>query len=185
MLTAQEKQRIDDVYYNFNNGGTFLSPSKVHQILKAFGITSPGLYKIRRCIQSLDDYSLQKPIRRSFKRARVEVSGPYEQFDADLADVSNLSKQNSGYRFLLIVIDVFSLFLWVEPIKTKFARDVLKALQKIVKRGKIPKRLKTDKGNSLSCLFLCVSVKYNECPHAFYFNCIKINTIIVVYNIYV
>jgi len=64
MLTPEEKQRIDNVYYNFNNGGAFLSPTKVHLILKSKGFKSPGLYKIRRYIQSLDDYSLQKPVKR-------------------------------------------------------------------------------------------------------------------------
>lgn len=114
MLTEEERHLVEGVYYNLKNGGAFLSPNKVHQILKSQGFTSPGLYKIRRYIQSLDDYSLQKPVRRYFKRARVEVAGPYEQFQADLADVSNISKQNGGIRFLLVVIDVFSRFLWVE-----------------------------------------------------------------------
>jgi len=150
MLTEEEKQRIDDVYYNFNNGGTFLSPLKVHQILKSKGFKSPGLYKIRKYIHSLDDYSLQKPVRRSFKRARVEVSGPHEQYDADLADVSNLSKQNSGVRFLLVVIDVFSRFLWVEPVRVKTEKQVLKAFQNVVAQGKIPKRLRTDKGSEFN-----------------------------------
>ncbi|XP_021342733.1 uncharacterized protein LOC110443076 [Mizuhopecten yessoensis] len=150
MLTEEEKRLIDEVYYNFKNGGSFMSPTKVHQVLKSQGFTSPGLYKIRRYIQSLDDYSLQKPVKRSFKRARVEVSGPYEEFQADLADVSNLSKQNGGTRFLLVVIDVFSRFLWVEPTKTKTTKDVLDAFRKIVRHAKKPKRLYTDAGKEFT-----------------------------------
>ncbi|XP_033725180.1 uncharacterized protein LOC117315144 [Pecten maximus] len=150
MLTVKEKRLIDGVYYDLNNGGAFLSPTKVHQVLKSRGFTSPGLYKIRRYIQSLDDYSLQKPVKRSFKRARVEVSGPYEEFQADLADVSNLSKQNDGIRFLLVVIDVFSRFLWVEPTKTKTTKDVLNAFRKIIDRGGKPKRLYTDAGKEFT-----------------------------------
>ncbi|XP_033755026.1 uncharacterized protein LOC117337977 [Pecten maximus] len=150
MLTVKEKRLIDGVYYDLNNGGAFLSPTKVHQVLKSRGFNSPGLYKIRRYIQSLDDYSLQKPVKRSFKRARVEVSGPYEEFQADLADVSNLSKQNGGIRFLLVVIDVFSRFLWVEPIKTKTTKDVLDAFRKIIDRSKKPKRVYTDAGKEFT-----------------------------------
>jgi len=150
MLTPEEKQRIDDVYYNLKNGGAFLSPTKIHLILKKKGFKTPGLYKIRRYIQSLDDYSLQKPIKRSFKRARVEVSGPYEQYDADLADVSNISKQNDGVKFLLIVIDVFSRFLYVEPVKKKTGKEVLKAFQDVTTRSKIPKRMRSDKGSEFN-----------------------------------
>ena len=58
MLTEQERHLVDDVYYNLKNGGAFLSPGKVHQVLKSKGIKKPGLYKIRRYIQTLDDYSL-------------------------------------------------------------------------------------------------------------------------------
>ena len=147
MLSAADKEKIDSVYYNLRNGGAFLSATKVHQILKSKGYNSPNLNQIRRYIQSLDDYSLQKPVRRAFKRARVEVSGPFEQYDADLADMSNISKQNSGYCFLLVVIDVFSRFLWMEPVKTKTAKEVLKAMRTVVSRGRIPKRMRTDKGS--------------------------------------
>lgn len=130
MLTQEEKQRVDNVYYNLDNGAAFLSPTKVHQILKSQGFTSPGLHKIRRYIQSLDEYSLQKPVKRSFKRARVVVAEPYRQFDVDLADVTSLSKPNSGVRFLLVIIDIFTRSLWIEPLQNKTAKVVLNAIKK-------------------------------------------------------
>ncbi|XP_033759132.1 uncharacterized protein LOC117341391 [Pecten maximus] len=150
MLTEEEKRRIDDVYYNFDNGGTFLSPVKVHQVLKSSGYHTPGLHKIRRYLQSLDEYSLQKPARRSFRRAPVEVAGPFVQYDVDLAAVTSLSKQNSGVRFLLVVIDVFSRFLRVEPVKDKTAKTVLDAFKVILNRGRFPLKLRTDKGSEFN-----------------------------------
>ena len=44
---------------------------------------------VRKLLQNQDSYSLQKPVRRSYKRARIIVYGINDQFDADLADVSN------------------------------------------------------------------------------------------------
>lgn len=44
-----------------------------------------------------------------------------EQFQADLADVSSLSQENDGYRYLLVVIDVFARFLWIRPLRSKQA----------------------------------------------------------------
>ena len=36
---------------------------------------------------------------------------------ADLADVQLISKFNKGFRFLLYVIDIFSKYAWVVPLK--------------------------------------------------------------------
>ena len=38
---------------------------------------------------------------------------------ADLADMQLLSKFNKGFRFLLCVIDIFSKYAWVVPLKGK------------------------------------------------------------------
>ena len=37
----------------------------------------------------------------------------------DLADMQLLSKFNKGFRFLLYVIDIFSKYDWVVPLKDK------------------------------------------------------------------
>ena len=38
---------------------------------------------------------------------------------ADLADMQLLSKYNKGYKFLLCVIDIYSKYAWVIPLKDK------------------------------------------------------------------
>ena len=42
-----------------------------------------------------------------------------EQWAGDLIEVINISKQNKGFKYLLAVVDVFSKYAWVEPIKNK------------------------------------------------------------------
>jgi hypothetical protein len=54
--------------------------------LKGQGIHNIGKYTVKKWLQNQDDYSLQKPVLQTFKKARV-VSGFDNQFDADLADV--------------------------------------------------------------------------------------------------
>jgi len=44
--------------------------------------------------------------------------------------MTSLSKQNLKFRFLLIIIDVFSRFLWIEPVKDKTAKEVLNTKNK-------------------------------------------------------
>ena len=37
----------------------------------------------------------------------------------DLADMQLLSKYNKGYKFLLCIIDIYSKYAWVIPLKNK------------------------------------------------------------------
>jgi len=79
-------------------------------------------------LQTQDDYSLLKPVRRHFRRARVIVSGQNEQLDIDLMDMQSLHKKNNNVKFLLTAVDVFSRFAWVRPLKDKTGKSVEKAL---------------------------------------------------------
>jgi hypothetical protein len=58
----------------------------------------------------------------------VIVSGSNEQLDVDLVDMQPLSKDNDGIKCLLVAIDVFSRYAWVEPLKNKTAKQVGVAL---------------------------------------------------------
>jgi hypothetical protein len=49
----------------------------------------------------------------------VLVSEPYEQYDADIADLSSLAGENDKYRYILVVIDIFSRYLWFGPKKAE------------------------------------------------------------------
>ncbi len=94
-------------------------------------------------------YTLHKPVRRRFPTSRVLVFGPYEQWAADLVDTQNTSKWNKGTKYLLCVIDVFSKFAWVEPLKTKKGGDVALALNKVFNSrftAQYPTSLQTDAG---------------------------------------
>ena len=60
--------------------------------------------------------------------------------------MQKFSKWNKGYRYLLMVIDVFSKFGWIVPLKDKTGETVANAFKKIFKEKRIPKFLWTDKG---------------------------------------
>ena len=51
---------------------------------------------------------------------------------ADLADVQLISKFNKGFRFLLCVIDIFSKYACVFPLKDKKCVSIVDAFQKIL-----------------------------------------------------
>ena len=60
---------------------------------------------------------LHKPIIRKFSKRKVYSGFKDNIWAADLADMQLISKFNKGFRFLLSVIDVFSKYAWVVPLK--------------------------------------------------------------------
>ena len=46
-----------------------------------------------------------------------------------------LSKYNEGIRFLLCVIDTFSKYAWVVPLKDKKGISIVKTFQRILKQS--------------------------------------------------
>ena len=66
----------------------------------------------------------------------------------DLADMQLLSKYNKGIRFLLCVIDIFSKYAWVVPLKDKKVISIVKAFQSILKQSnRKPNKIWVDKGS--------------------------------------
>jgi hypothetical protein len=83
------------------------------------------------------------------KGLKVIVSGPNEQLDVDLEDIQSLSKDNDGIKYLLVAIDVFSRYAWVEPLKNKTAKEVEGGLMIILNQAK-PRKIRTDGGSEFN-----------------------------------
>ena len=64
--------------------------------------------------------------------------------DIDLASLIYYADENDGYKYLLVVIDIFSHYGWVKLLKDKTANEIVKAFDKILQKGKILKRLCSD-----------------------------------------
>ena len=70
-----------------------------------------------------------------------------EIWAADLVEMQQFSRWNKGYKYLLMVIDVFSKYGWIVPLKDKKGETVTKAFQNIFKEGRKPEFVWTDKGS--------------------------------------
>ena len=59
-----------------------------------------------------------------------------------------ISKFNKGFRFLLCVIDIFSKYAWVVPLKDKKGVSIVNAFQQILKgSNRKPNKTWVDKGS--------------------------------------
>ena len=88
---------------------------------------------------------LHKPVLRKFPKRRVYVNGIDHVWAADLVDMQAFSKQNKGVKYLLAVIDIFSKYAWLIPLKDKTGTSVADALKTLFKMRK-PEKMWVDKG---------------------------------------
>ena len=101
--------------------------------------------EVSQWLMGQDAYTLHKPVRKTFRRRRTYSKGISDLYQADLADVSALARQNDGNRYLLTCIDVFSKRAWVVPLRNKSGDSVKRAFEKIFE-DTIPNMIQTDKG---------------------------------------
>ena len=90
---------------------------------------------------------LHKPIIRKFKRRELYSAFKDNIWAADLADMQLISKFDKGFRFLLCVIDIYSKYAWVVPLKDKKGVSIVNAFQSILKKSnRKPSKIWVDKG---------------------------------------
>ena len=91
---------------------------------------------------------LHKPITKKLKKRKVYSSFEDNIWGADLADMQLLSKFNKGFKFLLCVIDIFSKYAWVIPLKDKKGINIVNAFETILKKSnRKPNKKWVDKGS--------------------------------------
>ena len=137
---------LHHMYFDPRHPASFKGANKLYHAVKEDGQYRLPLSKIHTWVQNQGSFSLHKPICREFKRLRVIVGGLHDQYDADLADMQKLKEKNDGVIFLLIIIDVFSHHLWVEPLLNKTEESVIEAFRCIFQRTLKPCQLQTDRG---------------------------------------
>ena len=64
---------------------------------------------------------------KNFEKRKVHAAFKDNIWGADLADMQLLSRYNKGIRLLLCVIDIFSKYAWVVPLKDKNGISIVKA----------------------------------------------------------
>lgn len=88
-----------------------------------------------------------KTPRINFPRRRTVMKGMNDTWQMDLICMENYARANKNYKYILALIDIFSKFAYVFPLKTKSGKEVAKALDEQLKRTKNrPKKIHCDQG---------------------------------------
>ena len=91
---------------------------------------------------------LLKPKRHTFPRRKIYSPDLDRIWTMDLMVLDRYSKQNKNYKYILVVLDIFSRYAWGRPLKTKTGKEAAAALQDIFTKSKrIPTRIWSDDGS--------------------------------------
>ena len=119
--------------------------------LRKLGVAAKNikLDDVRDWLEKQDAYTLHRPVRKRFARNPYTVNNVMDVWECDLVDVRALGRFNDNYKYILSVIDVFSKFLHLVPLKSKTGTAVASAFTSIFKdssRRRRPVWVRTDKG---------------------------------------
>ena len=85
---------------------------------------------------------------RNFSKRSVISNGIDEIWAVDMVDMQKFSEWNKGVKYLVMVIDLFSKYGWIKPLRDKRSETVSKAFDEMFETSKRkPKILWSDKGS--------------------------------------
>ena len=98
---------------------------------------------------------LHKPIIKKFDKRKVYSQFRDNTWGVDLADMQSLSRKNKSIKYLLCVIDLYSKYAFVVPLKDKKGISIVNAFNKIIKQSnKKTNKIWVDQGVNFIIMFL-------------------------------
>ena len=138
---------LKDIYYDPSHPGSFAGITKLWESIKGDNRYDLKYGDVKEWLDSQDTYVRHKPAKKLFKREPILMSRMDQQWDADVMDMLKFARQNQGYRYLAIFIDIFSRFIWVRPLKTKKPTEMVEAMKSVFAAGRKPISIRTDRGS--------------------------------------
>ena len=135
----KQEKRLQNIFYNkHGQKGAYSSNPKI--IKNVYNELYPNenisLKLVHKYLKNQYIYQRHRNYYKKFARNRIYSPAPGVWFGIDLADFTNFSTHNKGYKYLLLGCDIFSKMCYGESIKTKDKKTVLEAFKKILKRIK-------------------------------------------------
>ena len=146
MSSRKTDQVFKRIYYDPRKAGSYGGAESLQKGVKEQTGKKVAIAQVEDWLAGQDAYTLHKASRKKYARNRVFAPRPLYQFQADLCDMTALSKDNDKFKFLLTVIDVFSKKAYARPLKNKTATEVATAFASILDESGIPAKIQTDAG---------------------------------------
>lgn len=149
MALASPGNRSIEIFTDINHPASFSYPEKVlHHLREEPGYEKTKLAAVKKALLRVHSYTRFKPIRNKYPKMTTRSNDVDERWQLDLMNTTPFGPEdNDNFKFLLIVIDVFSRRLAIVPLYDKSGREVAAATELLfMSTGKIPKTISTDSG---------------------------------------
>lgn len=145
-MTMTYKDYLEKIYYDPRHPGSYGGVEKLYKAVRQEGKYVLGRAKIKTWLEGQETFGLHRQINRSFRRRKVIAPFIDYQWDADTAVMKTFAKDNDGFAYFVVTIDVFSRFANTFPLRTTQGKEMAFTLETIFRRGRKPNKLRTDKG---------------------------------------
>lgn len=135
---------LKDIYFNPNHSAAFGGVKRLYDHVKLID-QNITLKDVKKWLSLQKEYTLFKDTYKNFSRNKIYASYVNEQWEIDLLDYANLHRYNNGYKYLITIIDIFSKYLYVIPIKRKCMKEVTERFEILFKKIK-PTKIRSDRG---------------------------------------
>lgn len=121
--------KINDILYDLWRKSGFVASQKLYQLAKSKDLSFTRS-QINEFLEKQKTAQQTKVIK---KVARNPIVAPYAGFELqmDLLDMTKFANNNRGYKWILLVIDIFSRKLEALPIKSKSISKIMIWLKEI------------------------------------------------------
>lgn len=144
-MTITKKQFLQ----SFTSPGSPLAFSSPYRVYKHYNGEIP-LKNIKKWMHGLDSYTLHKQPKKPKPRNPTFAYNKRYQFQIDLIEIGQLAAANDNYRYLLTVIDIFTRYAFVRPLRNKTAPIFLESFKSIIDEAEqFPRKILADRGSEI------------------------------------
>ena len=113
------------------------------------------------------DEIYSKPPRKNYPTNKIIYNHIDEIWSIDLADMIDYKiSNNKGFRYIFIIIDNFSKYLWAIPLKNKYSQTITNEFSNILTKSKRkPLKLESDRGTEFNNSILQNFLKLKNIHH--------------------
>jgi hypothetical protein len=137
---------LGSIYYDPLQPGSYSGIQKFWYVIKSKNDYNLTYKQVHTWLKKQESYVRHQPPPKLYPHQKILMSSMDEQWDADLLIMGQFARKNNGYKYLAVFIDIFSRYIWVEPMKTKTGGEMVQVLARVFKKGRKPLNLRTDRG---------------------------------------